>query len=195
LTTEQRYEPDVLKQYEGPGITVHWEPKLCIHVSNCIRALPGVFKPDARPWVNVEAASADEIAAAIESCPTGALSYLRTDGGPQEAPESPTKVEPRPNGPLFVRGDIVKIHQNASVHVASLEPGADVTHQIGEDRGVYAYLIEGAATFADQDVATGDAAKVTEQRELRIRAREQSELILVDVPMQFEPVGIWRGRI
>ena len=31
--------------------------------------------------------------------------------------------------------------------------------------------------------------------ELRIRAREQSELILVDVPMQFEAVGIWKGRI
>jgi len=106
MATEQRHEPDVLKQYEGLGITVHWQPKLCIHVSNCIRALPGVFKPDARPWVNVEGASADEIAAAIENCPTGALSYLRTDGAPQEAPESPTKVEPRPNGPLFVRGDI-----------------------------------------------------------------------------------------
>jgi hypothetical protein len=44
-------------------------------------------------------------------------------------------------------------------------------------------------------VATGDAAKVTEQAELRIAAREQSELILVDVPMRFEAVGIWKGRI
>jgi quercetin 2,3-dioxygenase len=91
--------------------------------------------------------------------------------------------------------DIVKIHQNASVHVASLEPGAEVTHQIGEDRGVYAYLIEGTAMFDDQGVTTGDAAKVTEQQALTIRAREQSELLLVDVPMRFEPVGIWRGRI
>ena len=115
MATEQRHQPDVLKQYEGPGITVHWEPNLCIHVSNCIRAVPGVFKPDARPWVNVEGASADEIAAAIESCPTGALSYLRTDGGPQEAPESPTKVEPRPNGPLFVRGDIEVIDAEGNV--------------------------------------------------------------------------------
>jgi len=115
MATEQRHQPDVLKQYEGPGITVHWEPNLCIHVSNCIRAVPGVFKPDARPWVNVEGASADEIAAAIESCPTGALSYLRTDGGPQEAPESPTKVEPRPNGPFFVRGDIEVIDAEGNV--------------------------------------------------------------------------------
>jgi hypothetical protein len=92
-------------------------------------------------------------------------------------------------------GGVVKIHQDASVHIASLEPKVEVVHQIGEGRGVYVYLIEGAASFDEEDVNTGDAAKVTDQAELRIRAREQSEIILVDVPMQFESVGIWRGRI
>jgi hypothetical protein len=60
---------------------------------------------------------------------------------------------------------------------------------------VYAYLIDGAASFDGEKVATGDAAKVTNQAELRIRASTPSELILVDVPMQFEAVGIWKGRI
>jgi redox-sensitive bicupin YhaK (pirin superfamily) len=92
-------------------------------------------------------------------------------------------------------GDVVKIHQDASVYVASLSAGVEVTHAMGDGRGVYAYVIEGAATFDGEDVATGDAAKVTEQAELRIAAREQSELILVDVPMRFEAVGIWKGRI
>ncbi len=82
-----------------------------------------------------------------------------------------------------------------SLYVASLEPGTEVKHEIGEGRGVYAYLIEGAGTFDAEDVTTGDAAKVIDQRELKIRARQQSEFVLVDVPMQFEPVGIWRGRI
>jgi len=89
----------------------------------------------------------------------------------------------------------VKVHQDASVHVASLEPGTEVAHSIGDGRGAYAYLIEGAATFDEHDVSTGDAAKVTDQPELRIRAREQSELILVDVPLEFEPAGIWKGRV
>jgi len=115
MTTEQRHSPDVLKQYEAPGIVVHWEPKLCIHVSNCIRALPHVFDPKARPWVNVLAASGDELAAAIEGCPTGALTYVRTDGAPQEPPESPTRVQPRPNGPLFVRGDVQVIDAQGNV--------------------------------------------------------------------------------
>jgi redox-sensitive bicupin YhaK (pirin superfamily) len=92
-------------------------------------------------------------------------------------------------------GDAVTVHQDASVHVGSLEPGTAVVHEIGEGRGVYAYVIKGVATFDDDEVSTGDAAKVTDQPQLRIAAREPTELILVDVPMTFEPVGIWAGRV
>jgi redox-sensitive bicupin YhaK (pirin superfamily) len=67
-------------------------------------------------------------------------------------------------------------------------------HAIGDGRGAYAYLIDGAATFDGSAVGTGDAAKVTGQPTLSIRAEETSELILVDVPLRFEPVGIWAGR-
>lgn len=91
-------------------------------------------------------------------------------------------------------GEVVSLHQDASVHVASLEPGAEVAHPIGEGRGVYAYLIDGAAAFDGEEVTTGDAAKVTDQPQLMVSASEPSELILVDVPMEFEAVGIWRGR-
>jgi CDGSH-type Zn-finger protein len=71
-----------------------------------VRKLPQVFVPEARPWVVVDAADADAVAAAIESCPTGALHYRRLDGGRQEEPATETTVEPRPNGPLFVRGPV-----------------------------------------------------------------------------------------
>jgi redox-sensitive bicupin YhaK (pirin superfamily) len=92
-------------------------------------------------------------------------------------------------------GAVVKVHQDASVHVASLEPGAEAVHPIGPGRGVYGYLIEGAAQFSGEDLSTGDAVKLTDERELAIRADQASELILVDVPMTFEPVGVWRGRV
>ena len=49
-----------------------------------------------------------------------------------------------------------------------------------------------ASTFNDETVATGDAAKVVDE-DLRIVATQPSELILVDVPMDFRPVGIWAG--
>jgi CDGSH-type Zn-finger protein len=68
--------------------------------------LPQVFVPEARPWVIVDAADAEAVAAAIESCPTGALHYRRLDGGRQEQPPKETTVEPRPNGPLFLSGTV-----------------------------------------------------------------------------------------
>ena len=103
---EARYREGVLRSYEGKGIIAHWEPSLCIHVAACIRALPETFVPDARPWIAIDTATAEEIQAAILQCPTGALRYTRTDGQPQEQPDIPTTVQPRLNGPLFVRGEV-----------------------------------------------------------------------------------------
>ena len=54
--------------------------------------------------MNVDAADAERVAEAVVTCPTGALHFRRLDGGPQEPEEEIPTVEPRPNGPLFVRG-------------------------------------------------------------------------------------------
>ena len=70
------------------------------------------------------------------------------------------------------------------VYVASLQAGAEVVHRLRQGRGAYVYLIDGAASFDREDVSTGDAATVTGQAELVIRAWQTSELVLVDVPMQ-----------
>jgi uncharacterized Fe-S cluster protein YjdI len=92
--------------YAGNGIEVHWEPRLCIHTRNCVRNLGAVFDPERRPWVDPGAADADSIAAAVLTCPTGALHFRRTDGGEQEQPDPETSVTPVPNGPLFLRGRV-----------------------------------------------------------------------------------------
>ncbi len=65
-----------------------------------------MFVPEARPWIVVDAADADAVAATIETCPTGALHYRRLDGGRQEQRPTETTMEPGPNGPLFVRGPV-----------------------------------------------------------------------------------------
>jgi quercetin 2,3-dioxygenase len=92
-------------------------------------------------------------------------------------------------------GDVVKVHQDANVFIASLTPGTEVTHRIGAGRGAYVYLIAGRARLDDEDVDTGDAAQVTDQDTLRITGRgdDRAEVILVDVPLQWEPVGVWGG--
>ena len=40
----------------------------------------------------------------------------------------------------------------------------------------------------------GDAAKVTGPVELALSTAAAAELILIDVPLEFEPVGVWAGE-
>jgi uncharacterized Fe-S cluster protein YjdI len=102
------------RDYEGDGIVVHWEPGLCIHSAVCVRGLPAVFDPEARPWVEPTRASADEVAAVVDACPSRALTYTRTDGA-AEGPGSRAAVASagteavatlRPDGPLVVMGEL-----------------------------------------------------------------------------------------
>jgi uncharacterized Fe-S cluster protein YjdI/CDGSH-type Zn-finger protein len=98
--------PAVTREYGTEHITVEWHAERCIHSANCIRALPRVFDPRRRPWVDVRAATTDAVARAVLRCPTGALQFVRHDGGAQETPEVPTSLTPIRNGPLYARGDL-----------------------------------------------------------------------------------------
>ncbi len=60
-----------------------------------------------RPWVLIDAAPADAVAAAVSRCPTGALRFERLDGAAQEELPDPPIIEPQRDGPLYVRGRIV----------------------------------------------------------------------------------------
>lgn len=93
------------RTYSNDNIEVHWDASRCVHVAACIRALPQVFNPLDRPWVHLDRADADQIAAAIEHCPTGALRYTRPDGT-TESPSTPTSIVLVDDGPLVVRGDL-----------------------------------------------------------------------------------------
>jgi uncharacterized Fe-S cluster protein YjdI len=97
-------EPRGVREYSTDEIVVEWQPRLCFHSHNCIRALPQVFDPDARPWVNIDAASAEQIEAAVGHCPSGALRARRM--GAAEPRTEPLEVEASLNGPLLIRGGV-----------------------------------------------------------------------------------------
>jgi uncharacterized Fe-S cluster protein YjdI len=66
----------VKKHYTNGQITVVWQPGLCIHSEECASGLPQVFNPSQRPWVNVTAATTEQIVAQVGRCPSGALSCV-----------------------------------------------------------------------------------------------------------------------
>ena len=94
----------VTREYATDEIVVEWEPVLCFHSRNCVRSLPGVFNPERRPWVAVDAASASEVEAAVALCPSGALRTRRV--GDASVPVDRVDVRPAENGPLLLRGNI-----------------------------------------------------------------------------------------
>lgn len=79
------------RDYPTAGLTVHWDPSLCQHSRVCATTLPAVFRPRERPWVDADAAPADQLATTIDACPSRALTYTRhgqaqgqhTEGTPQ----------------------------------------------------------------------------------------------------------------
>jgi CDGSH-type Zn-finger protein/uncharacterized Fe-S cluster protein YjdI len=103
---EARQRPGVARVYRNDQIAVSWEPNLCIHAGNCFRTLPEVFQPQSRPWIVVDAATAEKIAEVVMTCPTGALHFEPLAGGPQEPQPAETTIDVRPNGPLYIRGRV-----------------------------------------------------------------------------------------
>jgi uncharacterized Fe-S cluster protein YjdI len=65
--------------YTNGELTVFWRPEICQHSGICARGLPRVFNPRRRPWIDMDAASTDEIEAQVGRCPSGALSCERVE--------------------------------------------------------------------------------------------------------------------
>ncbi len=103
------------------------------------------------------------------------------------APADPASGSSPPSGD----GHPVAVHQDASVFVGRLNQGVAIEQAVGPNRGLYVYVISGAASLDGRQLTTGDAARVEGQPSVRIEAGELSELIAVDVPMNFVPVGVW----
>jgi len=66
-----------VQTYEAPGITVTFDPTICIHSGVCVRGLRAVFDVSRKRWIHAGAATPDEVAAQIDRCPSGALRYQR----------------------------------------------------------------------------------------------------------------------
>jgi quercetin 2,3-dioxygenase len=88
-------------------------------------------------------------------------------------------------------GAAVTVHGNASVLVSALSAGRSVTHGLPPGRGLYLYVIEGDVAVGGQKMATGDAARITDEPTVEVEATSDSELIGVDVDLTWRP-GVLR---
>jgi uncharacterized Fe-S cluster protein YjdI len=66
------------KEYQTEGLTVIWKPEKCEHAGICVKSLPKVYNPKAKPWITPDQASVDELKTQITNCPSGALTFRST---------------------------------------------------------------------------------------------------------------------
>lgn len=97
---------DRTKEYWSDEISVTYDADRCIHVAECIRGLPEVFDTKKRPWIQPGNAAADQVAAVVVRCPTGALHFRRKDGVPGEAIALANTIRVQARGPLHLRGNL-----------------------------------------------------------------------------------------
>ena len=90
--------------------------------------------------------------------------------------------------------DGLDLAQDARALVSHLTDGGRLEHIFGPGRGGYLYVINGRVAVNGDPLRTGDAAKVTGEAQLELATDTGVELILIDVPLQFEPVGVWAGE-
>ena len=78
------------------------------------------------------------------------------------------------------RGSL-RIHQDALLYSAMLDPGKHVVHELSQGRSAWLHLVEGEATLGDVVLSTGDGAGLTAERAVSLTAREETEILLVDI--------------
>ncbi len=105
---------------EGKDITVHFDARRCIHSGNCVRGLPEVFRAGVKgPWIFPDQAEADALAALIETCPSGALTFDLKNGLAEKKPAWNT-ITVEVNGPVSVVADFTLNDEEQDSYRATL---------------------------------------------------------------------------
>ena len=79
------------------------------------------------------------------------------------------------------RDGSVRIHQDAAVHAALLDPGNSVRHGLGPGRHAWVQVARGAVDVAGSALHAGDGAALGDETAVELTAREPSEVVLFDL--------------
>lgn len=75
----------------------------------------------------------------------------------------------------------LRIHQDVQVYSAMLERGQHIVHELLKGRSAWLHVVTGEVTIAGVVLAAGDGAGVTAERAVSLTAREETEILLVDL--------------
>ncbi|SJZ48928.1 Uncharacterized Fe-S cluster protein YjdI [Pilibacter termitis] len=65
------------RKYQGQNMDIYYAKDICGHIGNCVKGNPEVFEVGRRPWVIADNGEVLENIKVVDTCPTGALKYIR----------------------------------------------------------------------------------------------------------------------
>jgi len=81
-------------------IEIRFDVSRCIHSRRCVLNAPTVFLANVKgPWLHPETDSVEHLVHVAQSCPSGAITYRRLDGGAEEQAPQVNTIHLRQNGP------------------------------------------------------------------------------------------------
>jgi CDGSH-type Zn-finger protein/uncharacterized Fe-S cluster protein YjdI len=110
--SEKKIIKDKRKSYVGKKITIHDNRRICSHAAECVNNLPSVFRLNARPWIDSDGATVEEMINTIRKCPSGALSYSIDGIEYKDQDERKPLVTVSKDGPFIITGGIDLIEHN-----------------------------------------------------------------------------------
>jgi CDGSH-type Zn-finger protein/uncharacterized Fe-S cluster protein YjdI len=85
------------------AITLRFDGRRCIHSRHCVLEAPTVFLANTPgAWIHPESTTVEHCVHVAQTCPSGAITYERHDGGPEESAPIVNVVRVRENGPYAV---------------------------------------------------------------------------------------------
>jgi quercetin 2,3-dioxygenase len=79
------------------------------------------------------------------------------------------------------RDGSVRIHQDASLHAGLAGPGEPLELALRPGRHAWVQVARGRLDLGDVELSAGDGAAVSDERALRLVAREPSEVLVFDL--------------
>jgi hypothetical protein len=87
--------------------------------------------------------------------------------------------------PVVSAGQIpgtLRIDQNAAIYLSTLPAGNQVEHELAAGRKGYLFVVDGKIELNGKPLATGDQARIDHETRLIVVAKNDAELILLDLP-------------
>ena len=89
--------------FSSKKFTIHDNRGICAHAGRCTDGLAKVFRLKQEPWIHPNAEKAENVAATVKQCPSGALSHS-TGGTEHRDQDREPSVLVSKNGPYVVTG-------------------------------------------------------------------------------------------